>query len=139
METVSPNPESPEVKPENSDLARLNQYLSEVEMVKVVTLRAFYDASTAEEPDGAKEAARLSPAVLKSIEVQLRIMAEKWKRAEAAPELPEALEDLWRVMLKVPVLYPVLRRDKVRGMLVAALREEAAADDDPYSTVQLQD
>jgi hypothetical protein len=123
LDPVPPDPSTEPTKspPDKETLGRLEKLFNEADLVKVLSLRRLakeVDVPEAEGVDNQKE----KQMVLKSIEIQLRILAEL-RRRDADVEIEPSLDEIWEALLQVPETGALLRRDAVRARILAVLRE----------------
>jgi hypothetical protein len=108
-------------------MARISKLFDEVQAVKMLSLARIVQPGTEEgstEGDGLKH----SQMALKSIEIQLRILAELVKRPGGA-ELPIQFAVIWEIISNASHLKPIIGRSPVLDELITDLKEFAAACD----------
>lgn len=110
-----------ETQPTQEKVAlRLEALYNQVDAVKAMNLARIADQMAQPAPDQA-ETQKEAATVLKSVEIQLRILSEFRRRDGGEPQ-PE-LSVIWQALLDVPHAGALLRRDDVRKKVIEALRQ----------------
>jgi len=123
LDSVPPDPsaEPTDSPPDKETRGRLEKLFNEADLVKVISLRRLAEELHVPEAGGADNQ-KEAQMVLKSIEIQLRILAEL-RRRDADGEIEPSLEEIWEALLQVPETGALLRRDSVRARILTVLRE----------------
>ncbi|HUT54602.1 MAG TPA: hypothetical protein VM658_14525 [bacterium] len=107
-------------------MAQVSKLFAEVQAVKMLSLRYVVQPSGPEEAGADGDGLKHGQMVLKSIEIQLRIIAEQLK-GMGGVELPRELGVIWEAISGASRLKPVIGRGAVLSEIIAGLREKAAA------------
>ncbi len=100
--------------------AKLEDLFIETQGVKMISIKELM--SEKDEDKTGADRIKLSQIALKSIEVQMRILAQSDKGEDAGPMTE--LKVLWEAMEEVPSLGPIIRRKDVKKKIIEALREK---------------
>ncbi len=107
-------------------LTRMAKLFDEVQAVKMMSLKHIVHPSGMEEGAAEGDGLKHSQMALKSIEIQLRILAEQLKRSAGA-ELPLKLAVIWEAITGASTLKPMIGRPPVLDEVIANLKQFAAA------------
>ena len=127
-----PSAEPADSSADKETRGRLEKLFNEADLVKILSLRRLAEelhvpeagGKPAEAPGraGGADNQKEAQMVLKSIEIQLRILAEL-RRRDADDETEPSLDEIWQALLRVPETGALLRRDSVRVRILEVLRE----------------
>jgi hypothetical protein len=123
LDPVPPDPsaEPTDSPPDKETRGRLEKLFKEADLVKMLSLRPLAKEVNVPEAEGADNQ-KEKQMVLKSIEIQLHILAELHRRNPGG-EIEPSLDEIWEALLQVPEIGALLRRDSVRARILTVLRE----------------
>ncbi len=101
-------------------LQNFQDLYTQSETVKMVNLQKLLEAKKTPDKDVARNSSQM---VLKSIELQLRILSESYRHDNTGQDLVP--REIWDSLLELPGVGPLLRRKKIKEELVIRLREKA--------------
>jgi len=101
---------------------RLENLYNEVDIVKMNAMRRIAEDLNRRDGEPDKDVQKENQTVLKSVEIQLRLLAEQ-RRHDGGAEIQPALADIWEALIDLPHAGPILRRESIRERLMETLRE----------------
>jgi len=101
---------------------RLDNLYNEVDIVKMNSMRRIAEELNRKDGESERDVQKESQTVLKSVEIQTRLLAER-RRGDPESEIEPALNDIWQALINIPEAGAILRRDSVRARLIQTLRQ----------------
>jgi hypothetical protein len=105
---------------------QIKKLFEEIQAMKMSIIRNFLKINNSGDALDS-DAMKLSQMVLKSIEMQLRILGERDKQGGEI-QGPESVAQIWEVMYKTPELKAILSREAVRKRILDGLSEPVQED-----------